>query len=684
MINFLLGFHCHQPVGNFESVFQDINEKSYRPLLKTMSQFPDCKFCLHVSGILLEWWKKNDPGLIDIIADGVHKRSIELLGGGYYEPVLASIPYRDRISQLTMLNKALKKYFGVYPKGAWVTERIWQPDLITALSEAGLNYVFLDDFQFFQAGIGKDEIDSIFMTEYNGIYLDVFPIHERLRYKLPFANPEESVHEVRYMGENLPVLSVMVDDGEKMGGWPGTYEWVYGKDGQPGWLFKFLMLMEDRSNNIRMELPSKLLHIIKERKPVYLPFSSYREMGEWTLPVSKRLKYNAVKDKSPDAPLCGGIWHNFLIRYPEANLMHKRMLYISKRLEKLTGAQNYKRAELELLKSQANDAYWHGVFGGIYLPHLRRALQKAMIASSVYIDKIVKIKGGGIIEKTDFDIDGEEEYQLRNNFWQILYKPSTMALLAWDYLKPGFQHALGDLFCLHDEYDIEILKKKINVEKNIQGVNNEENIPHTIHNEVELPSRLSEKILKTYKRLLPSFQMLWNEKPLNYSLKSVRKRKKNLIISSSGFLDEGAVVSMDLFISKTLNYFFKLESKNAGRLDIFFRFCLPGGAGPSTYIKIDNLDVFGLSDEIPDKWIEKEIIIADSYWGSYLTCLIGPMILSPSFGYIPVNTVSLSESGYEKIFQGGEIKLSWDIKEAGIYKIDLSWQIKQFKMGGGR
>src|SRR5207245_2434328 len=37
------------------------------------------------------------------------------------------------------------------------------------------------------------------------------------------------------------------------------------------------------------------------------------------------------------------------------------------------------RGQVALWRAQANDAYWHGVFGGCYLPHLRRAVKTALL-----------------------------------------------------------------------------------------------------------------------------------------------------------------------------------------------------------------------------------------------------------------------------------------------------------------
>jgi len=52
--------------------------------------------------------------------------------------------------------------------------------------------------------------------------------------------------------------------------------------------------------------------------------------------------------------------------------MHKRMLGLSERLHVLPEDKRTLEMVDELYIAQANDAYWHGLFGGLYLPHLRR------------------------------------------------------------------------------------------------------------------------------------------------------------------------------------------------------------------------------------------------------------------------------------------------------------------------
>ncbi|MCL4428920.1 MAG: DUF1925 domain-containing protein [Deltaproteobacteria bacterium] len=698
MTKFILGFHCHQPVGNFDFIFKEVHAKSYSPLIRTLASL-NVKFCLHASGILLEWWEKNDPKLIKIISEGVEKGLIEIIGGGYYEPILASIPSKDRLRQLEMLNKALKRLFGKYPSGAWITERIWQPDIIKDLREAGLKYAFLDDFQFFQAGISEDDIDNIFRTEYDGQYLDVFPIHERLRYKIPFAEPDESLNEILYLNGRCSNLSVMFDDGEKMGGWPDTYEWVYGKDGNKGWLENFVNEARHNDNylEINFELPSNILSgsgVPPAKVPVYLPMSSYREMGEWTLSVGQRREYEEIRMQNPSAPLNGGIWHNFLTRYPEANLHHKKMLNLSYKINYSvkTYSKYLKEALNELLKSQANDAYWHGVFGGIYLPHLRRGIRAALLRSYRFYKDAVK----EIIEKEyyDFDFDGENEILLSNDYWSIIYKPSAGSFAALDYIEKDLIHSLGDVFCLHNEYDI--LKLKENRLKKAAGgemgggskdggSGGGDSPPGTIHKEAKYPSDLCDEDLIIYKDALPAFEILFNDVKIYFNDEFIEENrsKGRIELQTAGFLKaagEEAFVNLKIIVGRLLEFFIDSKTKTAGKLDVVYRFAFPGGDGPAVNPHRIN-PIKGLNNHIEKEirtGADNFIFLKDSFWGGKI-CLKERtdknFFRKYNMFFKPITTISLSESGYERIFQGVELKYSFNLKQeedfSSIITIDI-------------
>jgi alpha-amylase len=75
-------------------------------------------------------------------------------------------------------------------------------------------------------------------------------------------------------------------------------------------------------------------------------------------------------------------------------------------------------AARELYKAQCNDPYWHGIFGGLYLPHLRESAYRHLIEA----EKKLPLKPGW--ETLDYDLDGREELFFRHERFNLLLKPS--------------------------------------------------------------------------------------------------------------------------------------------------------------------------------------------------------------------------------------------------------------------
>ena len=66
-LRFVFGIHVHQPVGNFDVVFEEHVRDVYRPFLDHASAANFFPLTLHVSGPLLEWLDAHEPGLLDRI-----------------------------------------------------------------------------------------------------------------------------------------------------------------------------------------------------------------------------------------------------------------------------------------------------------------------------------------------------------------------------------------------------------------------------------------------------------------------------------------------------------------------------------------------------------------------------------------------------------------------------------------
>ncbi len=422
MISLLLGVHAHQPVGNFPAVLEEAHQRCYRPFLHVLHRHPDFRFAAHFSGWLLDWLLEHHPQDMALLREMVARGQVELFGAGDCEPVLAAIPQRDRVGQLNALTDKLVRRFGARVEGAWLTERVYIPTVVPALAECGMRYVTVDDYHFLCTGKAAAELDGFYTTEEDGRSIDLFPISEQLRYRLPFSPAAEAVAYLEGLARDGHRAAVYFDDIEKFGIWPETHEWVYEK----GWLEQFIAGVL-ASPLIRTETYRDFHARGTTRGIIYLPTTSYIEMNEWTLPPAAAAAYDALVAREKQAGsyerskpfVRGGIWKNFFMRYPEANWMHKRMLGLSERLAALPPGGRTAALTEQLYRAQANDAYWHGLFGGLYLPHLRREVWRNLIALEAALDAAAPRPP---LVAADADLDGTRELFLANADLQAVLK----------------------------------------------------------------------------------------------------------------------------------------------------------------------------------------------------------------------------------------------------------------------
>src|SRR2546425_1216893 len=396
-----LVFHQHQPAGNFPSVFQEVTERAYAPLVATLYRHPEVKASLHFSGPLLDWLEANRPDVIGDLSDLVGRGQIELLSGGYYEPVLVGVPRRDGVAQIRALSDRVHAIFGQRPLGAWLTERVWEPHLPSLLAEAGVAYTVLDDEHFLQAGLRPEELGESFVTEDQGLPVIVFPGSVKLRYLIPFRDVSQTMRELRARADEGARLVVYADDGEKFGAWPGTYQRVH-KD---GWLEQFFSAIA-QADFIQTTTLEDAWIFQKPARRIYIPGGSYPELAEWALEPNAAKRYQQARNKLGDdlSPLVAApLWRNFFAKYPESNGLQKRMLIVSEELARrsiLDASAEVRQAQQNLWRAQGNDVYWHGVFGGIYFPHLRADAYASLLKA----ERILSERRTAAGEQRDYDV----------------------------------------------------------------------------------------------------------------------------------------------------------------------------------------------------------------------------------------------------------------------------------------
>ena len=442
-IHLILVIHAHQPVGNFDSVIENVYQHSYLPFLDHLSLHPSVRIGLHYSGFLLEWMEAHHPEFLEKLSVMSERGQIEMLGGGFYEPILISIPRKDQQEQIRRLSEYIKNHFKRAPAGAWLAERVWEPQLPAALEAAKVDYTLLDDVHFTSAGIESEDLFGYYIAEDRGAKVKVIPGLKSLRYLVPFRDVEETISFLRSAAEKHPGgMAAMGDDNEKFGAWPGTYDHCY----RDGWVERFFTALERNQDWLSVTPPGEYLRDHAPLGRADLPAASYTELMEWVLPTPARKQLHAVQEEFSARPdvlrfLRGGIWRGFFSKYPEVNLLHKKMLDVSRKIAaarvaskgklSVSARRKLSAAHTHLLRAQCNDAYWHGVFGGLYSPHLRTELWRGLIRAEVLLDACGKPQTKSITcESRDFDADGVNEVCANGKNFAAILKPSGGATIA--------------------------------------------------------------------------------------------------------------------------------------------------------------------------------------------------------------------------------------------------------------
>jgi alpha-amylase len=438
-----LAFHNHQPVGNFDWVFEEAYRRAYEPMIAALERHPGVRVALHYTGPLRDWLQEHRPELLLRIRRLVARGQVEIMAGAYYEPILAVIPDEDKEGQIRKHIESVRADFGAEPTGFWLAERVWEPHLPRALAQAGIAYTIVDDTHFKWVGLSDDDLFGYYITEELGFPLKIFGTSKHLRYTIPWAPVREVIAWLREQAERPlppgapPRVAVMGDDGEKFGLWPGTDVHCWDR----GWIEEFFTALEENADWLIPIPPGEYAARFPPLGRVYLPTASYDEMTEWALPPEASAALTALKHQLQAEGrddllrfIRGGFWRVFLAKYPEVNQMHKKMLWVSRKAHRIPDPERRAEALDHVWAGQCNCPYWHGVFGGIYLFHIREANYQHLITAEAIADEVRYGPGPwAYVEQVDFDADTREEVVIGTPHQWLLISPHLGGqLLEWD------------------------------------------------------------------------------------------------------------------------------------------------------------------------------------------------------------------------------------------------------------
>lgn len=659
-------------------------------MLESLERHPAIRLSLHYSGCLYDWLEKAHPEFLSRLARLVKRGQVEMISGAYYEPILPAIPDADKTGQIAKMNAFIRRRFGMVPTGFWLAERVWEPHLAKILSEAGVEWTLVDDNAFKSVGLKESDLFGYYITEEQGWQIKLFPISKLLRYSIPWRRVSDVLGYLKGRALiNSGGIAVLGDDGEKFGVWPETYSLCW----EDGWVEEFFTELEANQEWLCTVPLGEYAGKFPPLGRVYLPCASYDEMMEWSLPAIDSWRYSSLKKQLEVEGredirryMYCGFWRNFLVKYPEVNRMYRKMLVVHRKVHQARALSSSDCGLEELWRGQCNCPYWHGIFGGIYLADMRATTYRNLIQAENKADAIIRgqrkwfwrcrrRRGWLGWQRTDFDGDGAEELLVESDVFSFYISPSEGgSIFEWDLRSYNF-NLLSTLARRPEAYHFALTEVS-----SLEPTGSETGVK-SIHDLIRIKDRTVAESLAydNYPRssLLEHF-FTRDTRMEEFARGSFEERgdffgqKFDVVVAANGgniqvelkrdgrlrIGDETASFTVRKHVrhrsgEEVLQISYHLE--NTSNFDVALVFgsewninLLGGGHNREAYYRVPDLHFDGYLDSWGEFDGVTRVVVGNRQLGFDIEVLISPAV---GLWHFPVESVSNSESGVEKLYQ---------------------------------
>jgi hypothetical protein len=368
-IKLIIGSHAHVPYGSNNAEFENVYMNLMRPFVTSLYRYPGLQAVLHYSGVLLHWVERSHPELFMLINDMIARKQAEILGGGFYEPMLPVIPLQDKIGQIELLTTYIRKQFGKRPQGCWIPGYAWEQGLVSPLASCGMSFTFLGRRQFVLAG-GND---APCICEDQGKLITVFPVYQSVEKDLTRRNIFSVLKDIDSVHDESGGRIVSIFPDKLNAGPDGSADWAWGS---------FFDGISNCESFVETVNPGRLLKNLKGIQKLCIPDSTRDEDG------------------APPRRL--------IIVNPEAGGIYSKMIFTNVLINQLRGDKSRKLS--------AHEELWKAQSGDLFCPTGQR-LRSHLIRNAAYsallrAEQVTRDKGKFTpsLVPFDFNLDGVEEW----------------------------------------------------------------------------------------------------------------------------------------------------------------------------------------------------------------------------------------------------------------------------------
>ncbi len=642
-LNLILGFHYQLPsdiqkASNENNLIKE-NCNFVIELTDLLKTFQNIKSSFHLSGNLISYLDKKHSDFSGKIRELLDRNQLELLSGGIYEPILPFIPKEDRQTQISLMNRLINHTYGYIPSGAWITQYSWEPSMALDLAKSRIQYTCLPKEYFKGVGLEERELSGYFITEDEGRKIAIFPILKNLNDLMQQYSPEEAINHLSEGSSNDKSVIVLV------------YEIVNPEQSKILWLKNFFELLNSKGDLIETKLFNNYYQNNKPKGRIYLP---------------------AKQEIQPQAK-----WSHYLLKYNEANLLHKKMLRVSKKVNSAKeGKSRFKvikeminQAYDLLLMGQCNDTYWDTILGGIYSPRKRHNTYSNLIKAENLIDSASRQNSRWIqVSEIDYDCDGNDEIIIETETQNIYISPTLGgAILEHDFRPNNINitntisrreeeyHSNGEL--IYDKYS------KLNA------------IDHFLSTGLDLDKCISNQFSHLTKKIL---------NPYNVEKIKAKEETCKIALELKTHLTEFAnnpEIELKKQIStrsgdSSLTIDYTLTNKSSDNIDFLFavefNLNITNGVDENSYFYLNNDKINKTPNpNLDSSELLKEIDQISVYSNPYKLDLVLSWNKSCNLFRYPIETLSYNYGKLGKVYQGSTILPTWHL----VLEPNVPWEL---------
>lgn len=422
-----LNLELYSGSTNFNSVseYKMIYDNYYKPLVSFLYANPDFSFSFYFSGPEFEYIKKKNPEFLEILKKLVDRKQVELIGGGFYNPVFPLLFPMDRSGQVDLLSTAIRKATGKRPRGVCLCASAWDPSLVTSFETCGMEYVELDS-----SLISKDKnlFLPIVMAD-RGKSIKILPVHNDF---IPNENEEPSdlLLRIKKAVEKVSKNDTLNPDADRC-----ATVILHKHQIEPllknKWLEKFLNEIKDNySDSIKLNLPAVAVKNSTAFIQSYIHAGISADIAKWAkLPFQEC----EVKDSSVNI-------YDFMQTYKRSQALYNRMIFVSLLVNQCHGDKMRKKTAREYLwAAQCGDAYVCKASGILVNSQERQNAYRKLTDAEKLVRECEEFKES--ISSFDYNCDGFKEYVCRMDKYNACINLKGGSIFELDVMKDSGNYA---------------------------------------------------------------------------------------------------------------------------------------------------------------------------------------------------------------------------------------------------